>query len=233
MAKTVQFKDMKDDDLVMYDWIEICGGEKEVHNDCVNIVRRAKQDPQTHNIRSIEHIPAADIAIYLDQCLEDENYHSLCGIHEAIYTALCDLTGNENHVFWVYLFEKGGLAESKYISSGDYTKFYVNWCMKHPDYEGVVIGPINREPAQEVAHLNERVGDSVNHPKHYNSHPSGVECIDIVRHMSFNIGNVFKYLWRCGLKDGEPSLKDMKKALWYLQDEINAEEARQANETVD
>jgi hypothetical protein len=38
--------------------------------------------------------------------------------------------------------------------------------------------------------------------------------------MTFNVGSVFKYLWRAGLKDSEPSLKDHKKALFYLQDEI-------------
>jgi len=67
--------------------------------------------------------------------------------------------------------------------------------------------------------------EAVNHPQHYNSHPSGVECIEIVRHMTFNVGNVFKYLWRSGLKDGEPVLKDFKKALWYLEDEIKRLEA--------
>lgn len=41
---------------------------------------------------------------------------------------------------------------------------------------------------------------SVNHPIHYNQHPSGIECIDIVRHHDFNIGNVIKYIWRAGLK---------------------------------
>jgi|2_EtaG_2_1085320.scaffolds.fasta_scaffold00119_37 hypothetical protein len=60
----------------------------------------------------------------------------------------------------------------------------------------------------------------VDHPKHYNSHPTGIECIDIVRHYNFNIGNVIKYVWRAGLKDGENNLKDLEKALWYLQDEI-------------
>ena len=29
--------------------------------------------------------------------------------------------------------------------------------------------------------------DSVNHPKHYTSHPSGVECIEITEHMNFNM----------------------------------------------
>lgn len=60
----------------------------------------------------------------------------------------------------------------------------------------------------------------INHPKHYNSHPSGIECIQIARHHNFNIGNVLKYIWRAGLKDSESDIKDLKKAMWYLQDEI-------------
>ena len=43
--------------------------------------------------------------------------------------------------------------------------------------------------------------DQVNHPMHYISDPSGVECIQITRHRNFNIGNAFKYIWRAGLKD--------------------------------
>jgi len=66
--------------------------------------------------------------------------------------------------------------------------------------------------------------EGVNHPSHYNTHPSGVECIDIVRHMNFNLGNVVKYLWRNGQKDAEPEIKDLKKALWYLQNEIDRRE---------
>jgi hypothetical protein len=66
-----------------------------------------------------------------------------------------------------------------------------------------------------------RQEDLVNHPKHYTSHPSGVECIDIVRHMNFNLGNVVKYIWRAGIKDAEVELQDLEKAAWYLNDEIN------------
>ena len=60
----------------------------------------------------------------------------------------------------------------------------------------------------------------VNHPKHYNKHPSGVECIDIIEHFSFPIGTVIKYLWRAGLKPGDSTLQDLKKAAWYLTREI-------------
>lgn len=62
--------------------------------------------------------------------------------------------------------------------------------------------------------------DPVNHPKHYTSHPSGVECIDIVRHMPFNLGNVVKYIWRAGIKDQTAALQDLEKAAFYLADEI-------------
>jgi len=62
--------------------------------------------------------------------------------------------------------------------------------------------------------------EHVNHPTHYNSHPSGVECIDIVEHMNFCCGNVFKYLWRMGIKDETPSLRDAKKAQFYMNREV-------------
>lgn len=62
--------------------------------------------------------------------------------------------------------------------------------------------------------------NQVNHPKHYNSHPSGIECIEIARHFNFNIGNAIKYLWRQGLKDGSSSIQELEKAKWYIQDEI-------------
>ena len=60
--------------------------------------------------------------------------------------------------------------------------------------------------------------DSVNHPKHYNAHPSGIECIVISRWMNFNLGNVLKYIWRCDSKGA--TIEDLKKARWYLDDEI-------------
>lgn len=58
--------------------------------------------------------------------------------------------------------------------------------------------------------------DPVNKPKHYNSHPSGIEVIEITRHLPFDIGNAVKYLFRHGLKGN--SRQDLEKALWYLKD---------------
>lgn len=72
--------------------------------------------------------------------------------------------------------------------------------------------------------------DPVNHPAHYNSHPSGIECIDVVRHFCFNVGNAIKYLWRAGLKGD--AIEDLKKARWYIDDEIKLREG-QKNGPVD
>ncbi len=69
--------------------------------------------------------------------------------------------------------------------------------------------------------------ETVNHPQHYNAHPAGVECIDIVEHMSFNVGNVIKYCWRAGQKPGTSTLEDLRKARWYLDREIALEERAQ------
>ena len=55
--------------------------------------------------------------------------------------------------------------------------------------------------------------------KHYRQHPSGIECIDITRHMGFNLGNALKYIWRADLKNESP-VEDLKKATWYLLDEL-------------
>jgi hypothetical protein len=62
------------------------------------------------------------------------------------------------------------------------------------------------------------VSDNVNHPKHYTSHPSGVECIDIVEHLGYNLGNAVAYLWRCGLKHPDPD-EDLRKAIWFIERE--------------
>ena len=70
------------------------------------------------------------------------------------------------------------------------------------------------------------MSDNVNHPKHYTSDPSGVECIQITEHRNFCIGNAIKYLWRAGLKESadksvkEKTVEDLRKAVWYINREI-------------
>lgn len=62
------------------------------------------------------------------------------------------------------------------------------------------------------------MSDPVNHPQHY-AHPSGVEAIDICEHLTFNLGNALKYLWRAGKKG--PAAEDYRKAAWYPRREAD------------
>lgn len=62
------------------------------------------------------------------------------------------------------------------------------------------------------------MSDNVNHPQHYTSHPSGVECIQVTEHMGFCLGNVLKYVWRADNKGN--AVEDLRKAAWYLRREI-------------
>jgi formylmethanofuran dehydrogenase subunit B len=65
--------------------------------------------------------------------------------------------------------------------------------------------------------------DAIN-PQHYRNSKAvctcghTIECIEIVRHFGFNLGNVIKYIWRCDSKGDR--LENLKKAQWYLDDEI-------------
>ena len=60
--------------------------------------------------------------------------------------------------------------------------------------------------------------EMVDHPSHYNQ---GIETIEYIESwsMNFNTGNVIKYVTRAGYKNNQ--LEDMKKAMWYLQREID------------
>ena len=60
--------------------------------------------------------------------------------------------------------------------------------------------------------------DNVNNPKHYTSHPSGIDCIQITEHMSFCLGNAMKFIWRADLKGD--AIEDLEKAVWYVKREI-------------
>lgn len=57
--------------------------------------------------------------------------------------------------------------------------------------------------------------DTINKAQHYNSHPSGVECIDVARHLTGAWFNAFKYVFRAEHKNGR---QDLEKALYYIND---------------
>lgn len=62
--------------------------------------------------------------------------------------------------------------------------------------------------------------DMVNQPPHYTAHPSGVECIQVVEHMSFNLGNAVKYLWRSDQDLKLDDMEDLEKSIFYINREI-------------
>lgn len=72
--------------------------------------------------------------------------------------------------------------------------------------------------ASRSANVAEAVQEDAINPTHYRTHPSGIECIEITRHMNFNIGNSIKYLWRY-MDKGDP-IENLQKAQWYIDDEI-------------
>ena len=116
------------------------------------------------------------------------------------------------------------------LKEGDIIRF------KEGDYIDVNISNFyncyeaQREPMEVI--MNKRnectstKEDKVNSPKHYTSHPSGIECIEITKHYDFCIGNAIKYLWRAGLKkeegysDKNKEVEDLKKAIWYINEKI-------------
>lgn len=80
--------------------------------------------------------------------------------------------------------------------------------------------------------------DRVNHPSHYTwlKELCGIEVIDIVRHMDFDLGNVIKYVLRSGHKEEadmtllEKQIEDLKKAEFYLNDKITQLQLKRAKE---
>ena len=67
--------------------------------------------------------------------------------------------------------------------------------------------------------------DEVNHPVHYTAY-EGIEVIQLTEQMNFNRGNAVKYIARAGLKSYDTEIQDLKKALWYIQREINRMETK-------
>jgi hypothetical protein len=62
--------------------------------------------------------------------------------------------------------------------------------------------------------------ESVNHPNHYTNQVPNIECIQVTQYFNFNRGNAIKYIWRAGVKDKEKEIEDLKKAIQYLEFEI-------------
>ena len=77
---------------------------------------------------------------------------------------------------------------------------------------------LHRNPTKERdVEVQKEKAEAVNHPAHYNTY-KGVEIIDLVEQMPFNTGNAVKYITRAPFKGKE--IEDLKKAIWYINREI-------------
>ena len=94
--------------------------------------------------------------------------------------------------------------------------------LRQTHQQGAVMPAVELDQAMRADFEAWSVHDAVNHPKHYTSHPSGVECIQVTEHMGFNLGNAVKYIWRADLK--ADAIEDLKKAKWYIERELKRRE---------
>jgi len=68
-----------------------------------------------------------------------------------------------------------------------------------------------------------RADDVINHPEHYGGEHNPYEAIKVIEawKLGFCLGNCVKYIARAGKKGGRKQLLiDLKKAVWYLNHEI-------------
>lgn len=101
----------------------------------------------------------------------------------------------------------------------DYTGYIGEVWFDNPSYD-----PDHNRDAVVVA-ATEAV-DSVSHPSHYTY--GKIECIDFIldKQLDFSLGNAVKYIVRAGHKsetgktDKEKAIEDLKKAIQYIQFEI-------------
>lgn len=74
------------------------------------------------------------------------------------------------------------------------------------------------------------MSNNVEHPKHYTNLGAKcacgeeIECIQITERLDFVIGNIIKYAWRAGKKEGITKIEDLRKCLWYAQRAVQKEE---------
>lgn len=79
----------------------------------------------------------------------------------------------------------------------------------------------NGKPCHIACYHAQEETQAVEHPQHYGGKNNPYEAIKVIEawHCGFNIGNAVKYISRAGLKGSK--VEDLKKAIWYLQREIN------------
>lgn len=88
--------------------------------------------------------------------------------------------------------------------------------------EGLLLPPWKVEMYTLPAEVTQQhfFPDMVAHPPHYNT--GKIEVIEFIedQKLGFNRGNAVKYITRAGKKDPAREIEDLKKAVWYLERDI-------------
>lgn len=81
--------------------------------------------------------------------------------------------------------------------------------------------------------LSNDVDQNVQHPIYYGGADDPYEAIKVIEawNLGFHLGNTVKYISRAGKKDGNSATQDLKKALFYLNREIELLEKQ--NQVID
>lgn len=79
----------------------------------------------------------------------------------------------------------------------------------------------------DLQKVSEKVCDNVNHPAHYTF--GNIEVIDFIedKKLGFHLGNAVKYISRAGRKNPDKTVEDLRKAVWYLNRQIQRLEREQ------
>lgn len=70
--------------------------------------------------------------------------------------------------------------------------------------------------------LSNDVNQNVQHPIYYGGADDPYEAIKVIEawNLGFHLGNTVKYISRAGKKDGNSATQDLRKAMFYLNREI-------------
>ena len=77
-----------------------------------------------------------------------------------------------------------------------------------------------RETLNSKTMINDVTTDDVNHPAHYTG--GKIEVINFIedKELGFHLGNAVKYISRAGRKDANKTVEDLRKAVWYINRQI-------------
>ena len=72
----------------------------------------------------------------------------------------------------------------------------------------------------DLQKVSGKVCDNVNHPAHYTF--GNIEVIDFIedKKLGFHLGNAVKYISRAGRKNPDKTVEDLRKAVWYINRQI-------------